>query len=71
MGQLVLSRKVGEQIVINNDITVTVIQLRGDKVRLGITAPQGVPVHRLEVQQQIEASAEARRGKSVVLGEPS
>lgn len=48
---LVLSRKVGEQIVINNDIVVTVIEIRGDKVRLGIEAPPEVPAHRAEVHE--------------------
>lgn len=55
---LVLSRKKNESIVINNDITVTVVEVRGDKVRLGIVAPKEVPVHRQEVY-------EALHGKSV------
>jgi carbon storage regulator len=46
---LVLSRKKNESIVINNDIVVTVVEIRGDKVRLGIVAPKEVPVHRQEV----------------------
>ncbi|MSR31276.1 MAG: carbon storage regulator [Gemmataceae bacterium] len=46
---LVLSRKKNECIVINNDITVTVVEIRGDKVRLGIVAPKDVPVHRQEI----------------------
>ena len=46
---LVLSRKKNESIVINNDITITVVEIRGDKVRLGIVAPKEVPVHRQEV----------------------
>ena len=46
---LVLSRKKNESIVINNDIVVTVVDIRGDKVRLGIVAPKEVPVHRQEV----------------------
>lgn len=50
---LVLSRKKNESIVINNDITVTVVDVRGDKVRLGITAPKEVPVHRQEVYEAI------------------
>lgn len=51
---LVLSRKMNESIVINNDITVTVVEIRGGKVRLGIVAPKEVPVHREEVQREIE-----------------
>lgn len=51
---LVLSRKKNESIVINNDITVTVVEIRGDKVRLGIVAPKDVPVHRQEVYEAIQ-----------------
>ena len=50
---LVLSRKKNESIVINNDIIVTVVEIRGDKVRLGIVAPKEVPVHREEVYEAI------------------
>lgn len=50
---LVLSRKKNEKIIINNDIEVVVVEIRGDKVRLGITAPAAVPVHREEVYKAI------------------
>ncbi|APZ93174.1 carbon storage regulator CsrA [Fuerstiella marisgermanici] len=50
---LVLSRKKSESIVINDDIVVTVVEVRGDKVRLGIQAPREVPVHRKEVLDAI------------------
>jgi carbon storage regulator len=56
---LVLSRKKNESIVINNDITVTVVEIRGDKVRLGIVAPKDVPVHRQEVFEAIHSKAPA------------
>lgn len=46
---LVLSRKKNESIVINEDITLVVVEIRGDKVRLGIEADRSVPVHRQEV----------------------
>ena len=46
---LILSRKKNEAIVLNNDIMVTVIEIRGDKVRLGIEAPREASVHRHEV----------------------
>jgi len=39
--------------VINNDIVITVVEIRGDKIRLGITAPRDVPVHRQEVYEAI------------------
>lgn len=52
---LVLSRKKTEAIVINDEITITVIEIRGDKVRLGITAPKEVSVHRQEVWDAIHS----------------
>lgn len=50
---LVLSRKKDECIVINDNITIVVVEIRGDKVRLGIEAPKEVPVHRREVFDSI------------------
>ena len=55
---LVLSRKKNESIVINNDITVVVVEIRGDKVRLGVEAPKEVPVHRKEVYDAIQRGIE-------------
>ncbi len=55
---LILSRKQNESIVINNDITIVVVEIRGDKVRLGIDAPKEVPVHRQEVQDSINQARE-------------
>lgn len=54
---LVLSRKKNESIVINNDITITIVEIRGDKVRLGIVAPKDVAVHRQEVWEAIHGQA--------------
>jgi carbon storage regulator len=51
---LVLSRKKGESIVIRDDIVVTVADVRGDKVRLGIEAPEEVTVHRREIYDKIK-----------------
>jgi carbon storage regulator len=51
---LVLSRKKNESIVINNDVTIVVVEIRGDKVRLGVEAPKEVPVHRKEVYEAIQ-----------------
>lgn len=50
---LVLSRKKNESIVINDDITIVVVEIRGDKVRLGVDAPKEIPVHRNEVYEAI------------------
>lgn len=46
---LVLSRKPGEEIVIGENVTIKVIEIRGDKVRMGIIAPREIPVHRKEI----------------------
>ncbi len=51
---LVLSRKKNESIIINDNITIVVVEIRGDKVRLGIEAPKEVSVHRKEVYDAIK-----------------
>ena len=55
---LVLTRKRGEQIVIADNIMITVIEIRGGKVRLGIQAPTEIPVHRKEVYEAIQRKKE-------------
>jgi carbon storage regulator len=57
---LVLSRKVEESIMIGQDVEITVVEIRGDKVRLGIEAPKDVPVHRREVFDAIQQEGEHR-----------
>lgn len=64
---LVLSRKKNECIVINNDIIVTVVEIRGDKVRLGIVAPKEVPVHRQEVFDAIHGREPSESAPSPVV----
>ena len=61
---LVLSRKKNESIVIDEHIIITVVEVRGDKVRLGIQAPREIPIHRSEIHaaiqlEQAEAAKEA------------
>ncbi len=63
---LVLSRKKNESIVVNDVIVITVVEIRGDKVRLGIEAPREVPIHRSEVFAAIQASGQIV-GNEVVL----
>ena len=63
---LVLSRKKNESIVINNDITIVVVEIRGDKVRLGVEAPKEIPVHRREVYDAIKRN-EAAQVKSAAV----
>jgi carbon storage regulator len=69
---LVLSRMRDETIVIGDDIEVTVVDIRGDKVRLGITAPREVNVHRREVYDAIRrenrAAAQVKPGEVVTAG---
>jgi carbon storage regulator len=65
---LVLSRKKNESIVINDDITIVVVEIRGDKVRLGIEAPKEVPVHRREVFDAIRRNEAAAGSKGKEAG---
>ncbi|UCG47097.1 MAG: carbon storage regulator CsrA [Phycisphaerales bacterium] len=58
---LVLSRQKDESIVIGDDVEVTIVDVRGDKVRLGITAPKNIPVHRREIYEAIQREKEAQR----------
>jgi len=60
---LVLSRKKNESIVINDNITIVVVEVRGDKVRLGVEAPKEVPVHRREVYEAIKKNELDERRK--------
>jgi carbon storage regulator len=66
---LVLSRKKNESIIINDDITITVVEIRGDKVRLGIEAPKTVTVHRQEVYDAIQ-NQEKRSGTNAPASVP-
>jgi carbon storage regulator len=54
---LILTRRVGETVVIGDDITVTVLGVKGNQVRLGVNAPKDVAVHREEVYERIQAEA--------------
>ena len=56
---LVLARKVGQSIVINDNIEVTVVEIKGEQVRLGTEAPRSIPVHRKELLEQIRAENQA------------
>ena len=62
---LVLTRKVNESIVINSDVVITVIELRGEKVRLGIVAPREVPVYRQELRQTMHGQRPGAAGLGV------
>ena len=56
---LALSRKKGEAIVINNNIEITILEIKGEQVKIGISAPKEVPVYRKEVYAQIEDANKA------------
>ena len=59
---LALTRKKGESLVINNNIEITVLEIRGDQIKLGIQAPKDVPIYRKEVYLQIQSENEAASG---------
>ena len=56
---LALTRKKGEAIVINNNIEITILEIRGDQIKIGITAPKDVPIYRKEVYLQIQEENKA------------
>ena len=56
---LALSRKKNEAIIINNDIEITVLEVKGDQVKIGISAPKDVPIYRTEVYLQIQEANRA------------
>ena len=56
---LALTRKKGESIVVNNDIEISILDIRGEQVKVGICAPKEVPVYRKEVYLQIQKENEA------------
>ena len=51
---LVLSRKVNESIIVGDNVEITIVRIRGDKIRLGIKAPKEIPVHRKEIYELIQ-----------------
>ena len=61
---LILTRRVGESVMIGDNVTVTVLGVKGNQVRLGVNAPRDVAVHREEIYERIktETSAAAERG---------
>ncbi|MFS0827629.1 carbon storage regulator CsrA [Pseudomonas phoenicis] len=57
---LILTRKAGETIVINDNIRVTVLQVKGNQIRIGVEAPADVAVHRSEIHERIKAEAQTQ-----------
>jgi carbon storage regulator len=56
---LVLSRKSGESIVIGNDVVITILEVRGGQIRIGVDAPRNLAVHRAEIYEQVQAENRA------------
>lgn len=61
---LILTRRVGETLIIGDDVSVTVLGVKGNQVRIGVNAPKEVPVHREEIYQRIEQETQDASGKS-------
>jgi carbon storage regulator len=55
---LILTRRVGETVIIGNEVTVTVLGVKGNQVRIGVNAPKDVPVHREEIYERIKREEE-------------
>jgi carbon storage regulator len=65
---LVLSRQKDESIMIGDEVEITIVDVRGDKVRLGITAPKNIPVHRREIYDAIQRE-KAQKDSALHLGD--
>ena len=61
---LILTRRIGETLMIDDDVTVTVLGVKGNQVRLGVNAPKEVSVHREEIYQRIQREKEDNPGNS-------
>jgi carbon storage regulator len=60
---LVLSRQKDESIMVGDNVEITIVDVRGDKVRLGITAPKDIPVHRREVYEAIQREKKEKQAQ--------
>jgi carbon storage regulator len=63
---LILTRRIGETVMIGDDVETTVLDVRGNQVRIGITAPRNVPVHRGEVYERIKRQRQANAGEDEI-----
>ncbi|MEL0088705.1 MAG: carbon storage regulator CsrA [Halieaceae bacterium] len=65
---LILTRRVGESLIIGDDVTITVLGVKGNQVRIGVNAPRDVAVHREEILNRIQADAASDREEDEGLG---
>jgi carbon storage regulator len=65
LGMLILTRRVGETVMIGNDVTVTVLGVKGNQVRVGVNAPRDVAVHREEIYERIKREEQEGVERSV------
>ncbi len=66
---LALTRRKGEALVVNNNIEITVLEIRGDQIKIGISAPKEVPIYRkevyLQIQEENKAALESKRAEKL------
>ena len=62
---LALSRKVNESIILGNDIEITILEIKGDQVKVGVNAPKAIPIYRKELYLQIQQSNKEAAGEDV------
>ncbi|MEI6413554.1 MAG: carbon storage regulator CsrA [Pseudomonadota bacterium] len=66
---LILTRRVGETLMIGDEVTVTVLGVKGNQVRIGVNAPRDISVHREEIYERIKREQAGTAGQTVVEGE--
>jgi carbon storage regulator len=62
---LILTRRVGETLIVGDEVTITVLGVKGNQVRIGVNAPKDVSVHREEIYQRIQREKAAQEGSSL------
>jgi len=65
MEMLILTRRSGESLIIGDDVTVTILGIKGNQVRVGVNAPKDTPVHREEIYDRIQKEKAANEGSNV------